>query len=353
MNEIVFITENKEKLPPRQTLLVAEPIFGHPDEDKNWMHKVTVPLGQEEWVENLTSTKLDEPTIEKNFMDEYLAIIASLKEIGVPFRVIVSHRKLIDETFVAVMLTAFRIRGLSLNEALSSTCFPRDMMVDFDGKAYINPEANFNFPDNSGRISPLGEGGRVLRQGRKVFVPDQRGYVQSRKRFVQDLQRLHSRFQIGFLPHPLAIELDTRNGSRKVFTNDHLDRTAALIVGKDGKDYLVLDEHYVNESYPPYGDYWNQIQRECRKLGVIPIVLERGPGSIPYAINLEQFFDGTVLCTGEDFALKVVLGQIVGLDKIKVTNKPIIFYPIFRQGGIRCMLLFAPEKIVGEPVVRR
>lgn len=178
MNEILSISENREKVLPGQTLLLAEPIFKHPEKDESAMYKFKVPLGQEGWVENLAAANLGEAAIVENLANEYLAIAAALKDIGVPFRIIVAHRK-------------------QMNEA------------------------------------------------------------------------------------------------------------------------------------------------------VTPVVLERGAGSIPYAINLEQFADGTVLCTGDDYGLKVSLGEIVGPDKVSVTSKPIIFYPIFRNGGIRCMLLFAPQKLVG------
>ena len=39
------------------------------------------------------------------------------------------------------------------------------------------------------------------------------------------------------------------------------------------------------------------------KLDVTPVVIDRKPESIPYALNLEQFADGTVLLTEETVIL--------------------------------------------------
>ena len=225
------------------------------------------------------------------------------------------------------------------------------MLVDFDGETHINPKANFNFPDNSGIVSPLGEGGRVLKLGKKAFVPDPRGFVQTRPKYTKNLKALSDRFQFGFLPYPLAVEVDRESKTSNIFPNDHLDRVAAFIKGKDNKGYLLLDSHYVSESQAPYGDHWTGIKEACQKLDVSPVVVDRKPSSVPYALNLEQFADGTVLLTGGDNTLTEYMKQIVGADKVYTTDRPIIFYPLYRNGGIRCMLLHAPQKIIGKPVI--
>ena len=63
----------------------------------------------------------------------------------------------------------------------------------------------------------------------------------------------------------------------------------------------------------------------CQKLDVTPVVIDRKPESIPYALNLEQFADGTVLLTGGDSNLTESIRQIVGTDKVYVTSRPVIF----------------------------
>ncbi len=351
MNEKPNFSENRDKILPNQTLLLAEPIFKSPGMDESRKTKFTVPLGVETWVEQLSLNPFTNQQITEVLANEYLSIASALREMNVLFRIIIAHRKDIDERSTLAMLQHFGARGIALDESISETCFPRDMLVDFDGKTYINPKANFNFPDNSGIVSPLGEGGRVLKLGKKVFVPDPRGFVQTRPKYTEDLRTLSDHFQFGFLPHPLAAEVDKEGRITKVFPNDHIDRVAAFITGKDNKDYLLLDSHYIAEFQAPYGNHWTGIKEACQKLDVTPVVIDRKPASIPYALNLEQFADGTVLLTGGDSSLTESVRQIVGVDKVYVTSRPVIFYPLYRNGGIRCMLLPAPQKIVGKPII--
>lgn len=350
MHEVPSFVDRKETIQQGHALLLAEPVFKNPDEDESKLAKFTVPLGVEPWVEHLSHTPLTSQQITEALGNEYLSIASGLKEIGAPFRIIIAHRKDIDQRVALAILQQFKVRGLALDESISETCFPRDMLVDFDGDVRINPRANFEFPDHSGVLSPLGEGGRVLKLDRKIFVPDSRGFVQTRKQFEKDIQTLSDRFQFGFLPFPLAVEVDNRTGKRIIFPNDHLDRVAVFIKGKDNEDYLLLDKHYVTESQAPYGDHWACIKEACQQLDVTPVVIDRKPGSIPCALNLEQFNEGSVLLTGGDNDLAEIVHQLVGADKVHVTYYPIVLYPLYRKGGIRCMLLHAPDKIVGSPV---
>jgi hypothetical protein len=349
MSELSSFSENREKILPNQTLLFAEPIFKnlHTDESKNT--KFTVPVGAETLVRQLPFSSFTEESITEFLADEYLSIASSLKEINVPFRIIVAHRKDMNEKETLAILRFFGVRGLALDPSISETCFPRDMLVDFNGVTYVSSRANFNFPDNSGIFSPLGEGGRVLKLGRKVFIPDPCGFVQTRPKYMEDIHNLSDHFQFGFLPFPLATEIDTQSSISKIFQNSHLDRVAAFIKGKDNKDYLLLDSNYTTQSEIPYGQYWTAIKDACKKLEVTPVVIERKPESILYALNLEQFADGTILLTGGDDNLTESVKQIVGDDKVHTTSKPIVFYPLYRNGGIRCMMLHAPQKIIGEP----
>ena len=288
--------------------------------------------------------------ITEGLMEEYVAIAYSLKTLNIPFRIIISHREDIDERLAITILKAFNVRGLSLSDSISSSCFPRDLFVDYDDDIYINPDANLYFPDGSGIISPLGVGGRVLELEKKLFIANPRGYTKAKERDYEGINRLSRRFQIALLPFHLMVEIDKRLNTKTVFPSDHLDRVAAFIRGKDGRDYLLLDSYYA-ETVLPYETYWTEIKEACYKLDVTPIIIKQDIRSIPYSLNLEQFANGKILLTGGDDNLTKLLGQIVGDENVNVTEIPIINYPLYRFGGIRCMLLHAPKKIIGGPVI--
>src|SRR4030042_6251361 len=138
MSEVPNFTDHRETLLPGHTLLLAEPMFKNPSEDESKQVKFTMPLGVESWVEQLAASPLSDRQIMETLANEYLSIASGLKEIGAPFRIIIAHRKDIDQTVALAILQQFKIRGLALHEAISETCFPRDMLVDFDGDVRIN-----------------------------------------------------------------------------------------------------------------------------------------------------------------------------------------------------------------------
>jgi hypothetical protein len=351
VGELPSFSEYKEKILPNQALLFAEPIFKSPNGDESKKSIFKVPLGTESSLKQIPFNSLTNENLTESFANEYLAIVSSLKRMNVPFRIIVAHGDDTELKMNRLIRESLNVRGLALNPLISETCFPRDMMVDFNGKVFVNPDANFQFLDNSGIISPLGEGGRILRVGEKVFAPDPRGFVKTKSKYISDLRSVPMHFKLGFLPHPQGTEVDRQSKIIEVFPNDHLDRVAAFIKGEDDKDYLLLDKNYADEYQPPYGKHWSNIKNACQKLDVIPIVVDRNSDSIPYSLNLEQFADKTILLTGGDKELTEITKEIVGVDKVYNTEIPIIFYPLFRNGGIRCMMLHAPQKIVGKPII--
>lgn len=345
----MYPAERPELIPPNQTFLLAEPLFGNPQESDSQRTIFKVPLGAERWVLKL-GQKYSETEIIANLADEYLSLVHALKSHAVPFRIIIAHKDQMDQQLVLKILLQYQVRGLKLHPAVSSTCFPRDMMTDFDGRTYLNPEANCLLGDNTGITSPLGEGGMILKSGKKLFMADPEGFIRIKTQYSSDIRSLSHGFQFSFLPFPLALEVNMQTQTSSQFSNPHLDRAAALIKGKDGRDYLLADRMYVDSIHAPWGNYWPHIETACRKLRVSPIVVANSQ-DIPYSLNLVQFQDGSVVMTGGHEKVRNLVAEIVGEKKVKTTDIPLVFYPIFRQGGVRCLTLFAPQKIVGGPVM--
>lgn len=345
----MYPPERPELIPPHQTLLLSEPIFRNPGEEESKKTIFKVPLGSERYVHDLAQLKLTEEEIAEKLANEYLSLAHALKSHGAAFRLIIAHRNQMDQVAVLAILHQFQVRGLGLHPAISSTCFPRDMMVDFEGKLFINPEANIQLLNDSGIRSPLGEGGMVLKSGKKVFVADPDGFIKTKQQYTKHIRSLSEQFKFGFLPFPVAVEVDTVRGTSTHFSNAHIDRAAASIRGKDEKDYLLVDRLYMESAYAPWGKYRPYIDQACKKLGVTPVVVDKSQ-DVPYSLNFVQFHDRSVLMTSGHDGVRSIVREIVGEDMVKTTHLSIVYYPFIRQGGIRCLTLFAPQTIVGAPI---
>lgn len=350
------LPERHEKIPPGQTLLFSEPLFDVPVVDRKKQGEIydsdevmelgrfIVPYGNEAWLSGLDHELL---TDSQGYAIEYLSIAKALKDMGVPYRVIIAHREMLNMEFVYGLLSGFGIRGFGMSEMTPDTTYPRDIMVDFDGEVFINPRANVDILNVETTESPLGEGGRILKSDRKILMADPRLLNEGSREATQHAEALRDRFTVGYLPFPLALDINFNTGREVMFTQSHIDRVAALVNGSDGKDRLLLESTYAESSSPRQGDYWPQILRTCQELGIEPVVVEQETFSIPGRMNMVQFADGEVLMTGGEEELAGIVGEIVGTEKVHTTDVPIIRYPLLRRGGIRCITLFAPERILG------
>lgn len=340
-------TPESPKIPPGQTLLIGEPIFRQPKEDTSrYKTRLLVPKGQEHWGLKLYESNLTDETIETSLREEYLDIVATLLAHNIPFRFIRAHKDQTDERLLYNLMFGFGVRGVNLDPLISSTCFARDMMVQLERVNLVNPDAKFKTVGIPSRRSYLGEGGALLQVNYKLFVADPGGYDEKKYQNIRwDIRQLPNKFRYALLPHPIGVEIDVEAGTRKEFKSHHVDRAAAFLLGKDRKEYLLVEPDYVKEDLDPWGNYKIFIENECKKLGVELVVIERNENDTPYSLNLVQFYDGTVMMAAGHPSLERLVRQIVGEDRVITTQNPLVYYPVLRRGGWRCMSLFAPEGI--------
>ncbi|TSC90167.1 MAG: hypothetical protein G01um10145_271 [Microgenomates group bacterium Gr01-1014_5] len=335
------------KIPPGETLLIAEPIFHQPQDDTfPYITTFQIPKGQEGWAFAAYESGLTEESVADKLRQEYADIASALIDHNIPFRFIRAHKEEIDEELCFKLMFRFGVSGVNLHHLISSTCFPRDMLVHLDTITFVNPDANFFLPELRSRMSYLGEGGAVLRVNSKLFFSDPRGCdLKKHKKHSEHIKQLPARFNVGLLPFPCGVEINMLTGYSEEFLNHHVDRTAAFIKGRDGKDYLLVEPVYISENQQPWGSYAKFIQDQCTKLGVELVVIERAPDDTPYSLNLVQFYDGTVMMTAGHESLEKIIRQIVGDNRVITTQRPLVYYPVIRRGGWRCMSVFAPEGI--------
>lgn len=325
-------------------LLLGQPILEPPPRKKDGPQIVLVQKGDEAWMQTITGMNASREWEVDALGDEYLSIVQALKNHGYPFRYIYAHDQYIDKRMMSILFQVFGVKGAQFYKEISYShaCFPQDMMVDLGEEILVNPQANLQALRFPYRNSVLAEGGSILHRDRALFVADPRLYkMDEREAYWSEIDRLRKNgFQVGILPWPMASEYDVGRGKMvKVFPTNHLDRVAAFIKGKDGQNYLLVDPNYANEKQSFYGQYWSLIKEACEKLGVTFVVVDKKPEDCPYALNLMQFADRSILMTKGHESLERILKNLVGEDRVFNTGRYVAAYPMFRFGGIRCLML--------------
>lgn len=303
----------------------------------------------------------DQSTVLENLRQEYLAIVCALSEMGINFRIIYSHEDKVDKGLIALCIKYLgcKLAGIDGRCFPPSVIFPRDFATTLPRAILVNSdlfEVRVQKKRGSYNIlfSPYGEGGRVLTCGRTMLVGEQlitkKGEV-AKPVGLRKIAKMN--IQIGLFPLPLSVKFSATEIKNKISYNDHLDRMACLIRGKDENLHLVVAPKVYTADLEGDGkcswiprspeDTAKKIKSTCGPLGIkvhFPEKIE-----VPYSLNLIQFPDGRILMTSGDKSVEKVIREIVGEDKIFKTPIPIRFFPVWAYGGIRCLVNKAPEPL--------
>lgn len=182
-------------------------------------------------------------------IDEYLDIARTLKNHHVPFSVIIAHPNLANSRIID-NLKKMGIAAAFLPQTIREgyTSFPRDILIECNGRVLINPETGLSqngISDERIRFSPLGEGGSVLKSANKIFLPDPCGFkgILMRNRYETYLnifrQTIGEEMRVEFLPFPFGFVTEYDGVVVAEESTHHLDRVAALVKGKGQEDFLI------------------------------------------------------------------------------------------------------------------
>jgi hypothetical protein len=329
--------------------LVGEPIF--PDWMEPPTERFSSPVASAQFAVNLRRSVQDLEQLKMALRHEYLAIIAGLSEMGATFRLLYAHPDKVDQRVMnAAVRAGFRLAGMTPDFFTGGTIYPRDFSIRAGRVSLVN-SAWTQLTQNQDDLiaSPFGEGGRTLSARDIVLVPERIVLKAglSRRVMDEDLSPLYAAgLRTGRLPLPVAVYCTHEEVTSSVFFNDHLDRAAGLIAGKDGRAHLVLDPCFFTVKWIDEGakiwelrepeDSENLVREICKPLGIV--VHRLASMRVPYALNLIQSQDGCVLMTGGDEAAAGLIGELVGSEKVHTTEIPIIHYPVFANAGIRCLV---------------
>lgn len=341
-----------------QLYLVGEPIFKPLLSNR----KHYAPVSQVDLCQQVLRETQEPNMVLKKLQEEYLAIIWSLKEIGINFRIIYSHEDRIDKQVLEACIHGLgcRLAGFDRSYFPPAVAYPRDFVTVLPNLILVNSQiarVRVGEKDNYHILSsPYGEGGRVLAWEKTMFVCERLVLEDKHSSGPKGLREIRQAgIKIALFPPFLSLAFSISGVEKRAFFNDHLDRVACLIQGKDRGPHLVVDPqiHTADWKGRKQAPCWIQrfpentikrIKQVCEPLEIevhCPKKLE-----IPYSLNLIQFPDGQVLMTSGDDSVAEVVSEIVGEDKIVQTPIPIRFFPVWACAGIRCLINEAPMPLL-------
>ncbi len=335
--------------------LVGEPIFNPTPREE-----FCAPVGQVDLCQEVLRETQDEDEIIDRLREEFLAIVFSLNQMGIDFRIVYAHKDEIDMGVIRACIQGFgcRLAGFSEDYFPPYIVYPCDFATVLPGLILVNSKACELRVSQKGDYkilsSPFGEGGRVLTSQKTMLVSERLIEEETHSRPVgpQDLEEIiQEGINVGTFPFPLAQTFSASKRSNEVFINDHIDRVGCLIQGKDEGLHLVVDPLIVTAVWngKNRGSLWTprtpeetrkKITDSCKPFGInvhYPKTLK-----VPYSLNLVQFRDGRILMTDGDDEVEGVITEVVGEAKIFKTPIPIRFFPVWSYAGIRCLVSEAP-----------
>lgn len=163
--------------------------------------------------------------------------------------------------------------------------------------------------------------------------------------------------EVALFPVPLVSELSLQGEEKgKVHGNDHLDRVSCLLFGRDGKRHLLIESgictcEFINPNDKKKDDIrvldpkesLGRIEEMCKGFGIKLHCIDGT--TVPYALNIPQFPDGTVTISGGEESLFETVAGIVGKEKVISTRIPILFLPLLARAGTRCLVNAMPEAL--------
>ena len=146
-------------------------------------------------------------------------------------------------------------------------------------------------------------------------------------------------YSVAALPN---VRQDRQVKDRQHFVNIHVDCHANLLTGAHGEIYFIVQKSYFMQDKASEKKL-QSIARDARlKLKIID-----DEGLPPLALNVLQFRDGKVVCSGdEEGRLAGEIAEVVGKDKVVATEIPLVHMPRSTRAGIRCMTNVASQGLM-------
>lgn len=312
------------------------------------------PIGQREICLAVRQETQDPKEILVKLSIEYISVLLTLKKMGISFRIIYAHSKLILPK-VSDFLKKENFDFLEFpNLDVRTVTFPRDLATQLpDGTLLINsdlPRPRQVYKKKKSRVirSPYGEGGRVfIRRG--IALVSERIYLEGKTDLRGDCPPVEpiekTGLKLGFLPNATNFEIYSHQDRTICAFEpvDHLDRIGGLLEDRNGGLHLIVDPQMHSglrnlSEWPHLGpkETLTKYRTVCDELGIKLHVPEKL--SVPASICFVQFKNNKVLMTSGDDEIETIVAEIVGRDNLFLTPVPIRYYPAWPKAGIRCLI---------------
>jgi hypothetical protein len=151
------------------------------------------------------------------------------------------------------------------------------------------------------------------------------------------------------LPMAVSFHLSRKRACRAetLLFDDHIDRSASLIRGREGGLFLVVDPGYRTGSLLdplPVSKSVDWLRRICEDAEIE--VVSPGRLTVPYGTAAVQLSNGKVLVSGGCDEMLQLLGDIVGAENVIATKVPLNAYPVFAAAGIHCLVTERPKPVI-------
>jgi hypothetical protein len=335
--------------------LLGEPVFKPAPRDK-----FLAPAGQANLCLRVFEESTDPDVVRQKLAEEYVAIAASLKTMGVDFRILFVHREDVEMPVIEVCVghLGCRLGTLDPSFAHPMTMFPRDMSTNIPGVLLVSENFRVSGSERNGwkiHVSPWGEGGRILSVPGYAVVSERISTGEKSSYAVDDQHTLILReagLSVMTMPPPLVARMNMRGEMVGALFNDHVDRVGCLVQDPKGRPHLIVEPLIGGtrrSSSRNDGEEWEVIgademiallKRSSRHGGIEFHLAPRL--RVPYALNLFQHVDGRILMTGGESEVVSLLEEVAGRGSITETPVPIRYFPAWLQAGIRCLINEAP-----------
>ena len=340
--------------------LVGAPIF-LPDVPEDG--RFPVPIHQAGLIASILANDNTPSHIEGRLRDEHGSIVTALNEMGYRFQIAHARPDKLDSTAICNYLArGYRFIRFPSDFPAGLALCPRDLVVTIPGRVLLNcVYASIDRVIDGCRItsSPIGDGGSVLLASGAAVVCDRiisfcDNVPMNRQACESDLEPFVSAgMKTVMFPAPVMGFLKDGSLTGQLAFFGHCDWVSCLVSDTRGGLHLVVDHNIVtasviNDSAQSWrsmllDETMSVLHRACESKG---ITVHRAPRStVPYSLNLQQFFDGRILMTGGATEVTEMLRSITG-QQIVTTSVPIQYYPAWMYAGIHCLVTEFPRSLL-------